>query len=146
LQEETSSWDNLVLSCVACATLTAMALIAPSRQVSTPLQTAAEWISCEPPFVCKPYTGHYVKIDAFSIGSKQVFTTQKSMFKKRYEVSALNFLHTQIRWVIAYNQCANSTFLSSFMTFGELNSCELGVFRFKCFLLLLLRLLLNKHS
>jgi len=32
------------------------------------------------------------------------------------------------------------------LTFGELNSCELGVFRFKCFLLLLLRLLLNKHS
>jgi hypothetical protein len=30
-------------------------------------------------------------------------------------------------------------------TFGELNSCELGVFRFECFLLLLLRLLLNKH-
>ena len=29
-------------------------------------------------------------------------------------------------------------------TFGELNSCELGVFRFEYFLLLLLRLLLNK--
>jgi len=27
-----------------------------------------------------------------------------------------------------------------------INSCELGVFRFKCFLLLLLRLLVNKHS
>jgi len=31
-------------------------------------------------------------------------------------------------------------------TFGELNSCELGVFRFECFLLLFLRLLLNKHA
>jgi len=30
-------------------------------------------------------------------------------------------------------------------TFGELNSCELGVFRFECFFLPLLRLLLNKH-
>jgi len=32
------------------------------------------------------------------------------------------------------------------LTFGELNSCELGVFRFEFFLLLLLRLLLNKNS
>ena len=31
-------------------------------------------------------------------------------------------------------------------TFGEVNSCELGVFQFYCFLLLLLRLILNKHS
>ena len=31
-------------------------------------------------------------------------------------------------------------------TFGEFNSCELGVFRFQCFLILLLRLILNKHS
>ena len=38
------------------------------------------------------------------------------MFKKRYEVSAVNFLHTQIRWVIANIQCANSTFLSAFKT------------------------------
>ena len=30
-------------------------------------------------------------------------------------------------------------------TFGEFNSCELGVFRFECCLLLSLRLLLNKH-
>jgi len=33
-----------------------------------------------------------------------------------------------------------------FLTFGEFNSCELGVFRFQCCLLLSLRLLLNKHS
>ena len=31
-------------------------------------------------------------------------------------------------------------------TFGEFNNCDLGVFRFYCSLLLLLRLLLNKHS
>ena len=30
--------------------------------------------------------------------------------------------------------------------FGEINSCELGVFRFQCFLIILLRLILNKHS
>ena len=30
--------------------------------------------------------------------------------------------------------------------FGELNNCELGVFRFQRFLILLLRLILNKHS
>ena len=29
--------------------------------------------------------------------------------------------------------------------FGEVNSCEPGVFRFQCFLILLLRLILNKH-
>jgi len=31
-------------------------------------------------------------------------------------------------------------------TFGELNSCKRGVFRFQCFLLFLLGLLLHKHS
>ena len=37
-------------------------------------------------------------------------------------------------------------FVRPLLTFGELNSCELGVFRFQCFLILLMRLILNKHS
>ena len=37
------------------------------------------------------------------------------------------------------------TFGTGVVAFGDLNSCELGVFQFEYFLMLLLRLILNKH-
>ena len=49
-------------------------------------------------------------------------------------------------WVVAPYTAMGTYLPEGWYVLGELNSCELGVFRFHCFLLLLLSLIFNKPS